>query len=246
MPINKTKTPNKPKNDKQKKPSQTMLGGKKNKIIMHPKIVKMTSYGKIIESNTAVISYGRANPPSIGHARLVQEASEIAEQHNAHSMFFMSPTNNLRNPLTDTQKLEYVSEAFSEYIDVRPEMFSNPIHLLQSLTGVYENLIWVTGSDQFDDYKRIAEQYNGIDFNFKNIEVVSINRIGSTLEENISATQMRQAVTDNDFITFKEGLPPQLHTKANIIFEQVRTGLELHTKVQSPLVNTVRDVFRNV
>lgn len=232
--------------DKKRKKSQTHQGGKRNQIEVHPKIKRVTSYGQVVESRTAVIAFGRINPPSIGHERLVTEAAEIAESVSGHAMLFLSPTNNAKNPLTDSQKFDYVAEAFGDIIDVRSEKFSNPITLLQAISESYDKLIWVTGSDQAPDYTRIVETYNGADFTFEAVKVIGLARDGEQLNETISATQLRNAVSEGDMETFKAGLPTKLKTKADLIFEQVQQGMLINENKTNPLINLVREAFQSV
>lgn len=233
--VKKTKEKKQPKN-------RTTQGGKRVEVVVHPPVKRVTSYGQIIESRTAVVVFGRVNPPSIGHERLVREAAEIAVTENGHAMLFLSPTNNIKNPLTDSQKAALVTEAFGDMIDVREEKFSNPILLLQAVSESYDRLIWVTGSDQAADYTRIAETYNGEDFVFEEIDVVSLDRSGSQLDETISATALRQAVMENDMETFRTGLPTKLQGNAEMIFEQVSDGISINQK-DNPLINKVREAL---
>lgn len=231
---------------KKRKKSQTLQGGKRNQVELHPQVKRITSYGHVVESRTAVIAFGRVNPPSIGHERLVTEAAQVAESVGGHAMLFLSPTNNVKNPLTDAQKFEYVTEAFGNIIDVRTEKFSNPITLLQALAESYDNLVWVTGSDQAPDYTRIVETYNGEDFTFENVKVIGLERAGDQLNETISATQLRAAVSEGDMETFKAGLPTKLQAKADLIFEQVQSGMLINENKDNPLINTVREAFQGV
>lgn len=231
---------------KKRKKSQTHQGGKRNQIEVHPKVKRVTSYGHVVESRTAVIAFGRANPPTIGHERLVTETAQVAESVGGHAMLFLSPTNNAKNPLTDAQKFDYVTEAFGDIIDVRPEKFSNPVTLLQALAESYDNLVWVTGSDQASDYTRIVETYNGEDFTFENVKVIGLERSGEQLNETISATQLRNAVSEGDMDTFKSGLPTKLKSKADLIFEQVQNGMLINESKSNPLINQVREAFQSV
>jgi len=234
--------PTTPLKEKKQSKTRTHQGGKRNEVTLHPPIRRVTSHGQIVESKTAVIVFGRMNPPTIGHQRLVSEARDVAARENGHPMLFLSPTNNRNNPLTNTQKHSIITEAFGDIVDVREELFSNPITLLQSIAESYDTLIWVTGADQAGDYTRIVETYNGSDFVFESASVVSLSRDGAILNENISATQLRQAVVNGDRETFSRGLPPLLRDKAEIIFEQVLDGITVNTH-ENPLINKVREAL---
>lgn len=216
----------------------THMGGKAHDIKIHPKIKRMNSQGNIQE--TCALVYGRMNPPSVGHDALVTEAASYGMP-----TVVLSPTNNLKNPLTDISKHALVSEAFSDKADIFPEMYSNPIKALQAVSEKYDHLVWLCGTDQYDDYKRIAESYNGKDFTFQSIDVVVLERVeDGSLEQSISSTKMRQAVMEGDLQFFSKAIAPGLAHKASEVYEMVSEGINLHLGAKTNLINEVRDSFK--
>ena len=185
------------------------------------------------ESYTAVVALGRMNPPTIGHEKLVLEAARIANEVEGVPLLILSETHNIKNPLTHTEKLELVDEAFGDHIHIVENTFSNIIEMLYVLSENYDNLIWVTGEDQLEDYNRILRDYNGKDFTFEQCTVVSVGKrdpSSSIVLEAVNASALRLAVQLNDLQAFTEGLPTKIKDRANTIFEQVKFGLDLYSK----------------
>ena len=78
----------------------------------------------------------------------------------------------------------------------------------------YTNLVMVVGSDRVKDFQRILDKYNGEDkghgfYDFDSIKVVSAGERDPDGEgiSGMSATKMRQAAVEGDFMTFRSGIP---------------------------------------
>ncbi len=72
----------------------------------------------ILEAKTrgtrpAVMAFGRMNPPTTGHAKLVDKVRQLAQQHNAHHEVIVSHSQDpKKNPLTQAQKIKHVKRYF--------------------------------------------------------------------------------------------------------------------------------------
>lgn len=182
---------------------------------------------------TVAVTFGRLNPPTIGHQKLVDAV--LKQKADAHFLF-VSQThkstgkNQIRyeNPLSFDVKLGFIQQAFSN-IDIGDTSVRTAIGMLQFLEKQgFENVIFVGGSDRVDDFTELFNRQNGIDYNLKSIEVVSSgardpDAMGA---EGMSASKMRAAAIANDFKSFKTGLPAGLGSNAEQVFSAVRQGLE--------------------
>lgn len=179
-------------------------------------------------SQTAVVTFGRMNPPTVGHLALVKKMLEISQQKQAKPLIFLSHSvDSKKNPLSYNDKAKLINMAFGRI--VQKSNAKNIFDMLKELSGNYENLVIVVGSDRVKDLKRISTTYNGKDFNFKNIEVVSAGTRDPDSDgvTGISATKMRDAAAKNDIQAFKRGLPNQLNKYAEKILKMVREGMNL-------------------
>ena len=182
---------------------------------------------------TVAVTFGRLNPPTIGHQKLVDAV--LKQQADAHFLF-VSQThkstgkNQIRyeNPLSFDVKLKFIQQAFSN-IDIGDTSVRTAIGMLQFLEKQgFENVIFVGGSDRVDDFTELFNRQNGVDYNLKSIEVVSSGARDpdATGAEGMSASKMRAAAIANDFESFKTGLPVGLQSNAEQVFFAVQQGLE--------------------
>ena len=179
-------------------------------------------------SQTAVVTFGRMNPPTVGHLALVKKMLQISQQKQAKPLIFLSHSvDSKKNPLSYNDKAKLINMAFGRI--VQKSNAKNIFDMLKELSGNYENLVIVVGSDRVKDLKRISTTYNGKDFNFKNIEVVSAGTRDPDSDgvTGMSATKMRDAAAKNDIQAFKRGLPNQLNKYAEKILKMVREGMNL-------------------
>ena len=64
------------------------------------------------KEKTAVFTYGRNNPPTVGHEKLFDKTSEVAREHGVKPHIFTShSTDNTRNPLTPEHKVKLIKHA---------------------------------------------------------------------------------------------------------------------------------------
>ena len=173
---------------------------------------------------TAVMAFGRMNPPTIGHAKLIDA---IKSQPGDHYVFLSQSQKPKTDPLSFQDKLRYAKFFFPNVTIGNPEV-KTIIQALQKIeTMGYTDLIYVAGSDRVESFNELINKYNGKDYTFKNIEVISAGERDPDADgaEGMSASKMRQAAADDDFESFKQGVPQQ--ELANEMFKAVRQGMGL-------------------
>ena len=86
----------------------------------------------------------------------------------------------------------------------------------------------VAGSDRVQEFQRILDRYNGKDFKFDEIDVISAGQRDPDAEgvTGISASKMRLFAKNNDFNSFKRGLPAG-YSGSQALFKDVKKGMEL-------------------
>ena len=97
----------------------------------------------------------------------------------------------------------------------------------------YADITMVVGSDRVREFDTILKKYNDVQsrhgyYNFKNINVVSAGERDPDAEGamGMSASKMRSAAAQNDFATFKRGLPRGFGS-GELLFKSVRKGMNL-------------------
>jgi hypothetical protein len=182
---------------------------------------------------TAAVAFGRMNPPTIGHQKVVDAV--LKQKADAHYLFVSQthkPTGKnktrLENPLPFDIKLGFIQQAFPN-IDIGDTSVGTAIGILQNLENQgFENVIFVCGSDRVPAFTELFNKQNGVDYTLKSIKIVSSGARDPDAEgaEGMSASKMRAAAIVNDFESFKTGLPAGLSGDAEEVFSAVRQGLE--------------------
>lgn len=173
-----------------------------------------------------VFTFGRMNPPTIGHQKLVDKVNAVAKSNGADARVYLSHTqNNKKDPLDYTAKYNLAKKAFG------PTVFKSNsktvIQILQELEkGGYTDIVMVAGSDRVPEFKSLLTKYNGKDYNFDSIDVVSAGERDPDAEgvEGMSASKLRALAKQGDFETFKTGLPKRLSASdAKKIYDTIRS-----------------------
>jgi len=167
-------------------------------------------------NKTAVIAFGRYNPPTIGHEKLIRKLTEVAKASGGDGFLVPSHTqNNKKDPLSFEEKkqiLKYITPAGIEILDSG----SNLINLLQDLqTRGYNNVIHIAGSDRIPEFETLVGKYNGkpdskgnVPFQFNSYKFESAGERDPDSEgvEGMSASKLRKAALEGDYNLFKQGM----------------------------------------
>lgn len=195
----------------------------------------MKSYRHLVESlpsKTIVFAFGRFNPPTTGHQLLVQFVKKLAVQNRADHIIYASRTQDAKkNPLSVERKLHYLNLMFPRInFKGANDQERTFIEAVKSLNTRYKNLIMVAGSDRIPEYERLLNKYNGTEFHYDSIKVVSAGERDPDADDasGMSASKMRALATKGDIQAFKRGLPSTVREiDAKRLMNDVRQGMGL-------------------
>lgn len=178
--------------------------------------------------NTAVVAFGRMNPPTTGHKKLIEKITSIPGDH----YLFLSQTHNKKtDPLDFSTKLKFVESYFPQ-VKVGNKNVRTIIEALKTVEqNGYKNLVYVAGADRVDAFDTLINKYNHIEYTFENITVINAGVRDPDKDgvEGISASKLREAAIANDFEAFSSGtLCPKTSLK---LFNSVRQGLGLESEL---------------
>ena len=185
-------------------------------------------------SETLTLAFGRFNPPTVGHEKLLKMASKTAA--GGDLKIYPSRTQDAKkNPLDPDMKVSYMRKMFPDFEKniVNDEEMRSIFNVLQAADGEYKNVTIIVGSDRQAEFENLATKYNGELYNFDEIRVVSAGVRDADAEgvEGMSASKMRKAVADDDFESFKRGVPASVKdADAQALFDAVRTGMGVKKK----------------
>ena len=188
--------------------------------------------------STAVFVFGRFNPPTIGHEKLINALIATNQREGGTCLVYGSHSQDSRtNPLTHTQKFKYLQKMFPRH---KKHFKSNSkaktaLEVAVELNGKYDKLIMVVGSDRVSDFSSLLNTYNGKKskhgfYEYKEIDIVSAGERDPDASDasGMSASKMRKAATQGDFEAFQMGASSELTVKdKRNMMNDVRKGLKL-------------------
>ena len=180
-----------------------------------------------------VLTFGRMNPPTVGHEKLVQKVVAVAQQAKATPMVFLSHSQDKsKNPLEYGDKVRFARAAFGSV--VQQSAARTLIDILKTIQSKFSNLTLVVGSDRVREFETLLNKYNGKEFNFDSINVVSAGERDPDADgvEGMSASKMRGAVKDGDEQKFVSGLPKNLKRHGKEVFRLVSAGMKLQEELE--------------
>lgn len=199
----------------------------------------ISSFSKYLqeEDKVAYYTFGRLNPPTIGHEKLLDSLAQKSGK-NDYFAFLSQSQDKKKNPLDYSTKIKQVRKMFPRH--ARRVIISKSVRtVFDASTYLYDkgyrSAVFVAGSDRVREFETLLNKYNGVKgahgfYNFKSISVVSAGERDPDAEgvSGMSASKMRKAASENDFVTFSQGLPTTISNKdAKKLFIDVRNGMGL-------------------
>ena len=184
---------------------------------------------------TITVAFGRFNPPTVGHGKLLSAAKKAAT--GGDLKIYPSRTQDpKKNPLDADMKISFMKKMFPDYKEniINDEEMKSIFNVLTSAGEKgYKNVNIVVGSDRQSEFDNLAQKYNGDLYNFDKINVISagVRDADSSGVEGMSASKMRKAVVDGDFDAFRKGTPKELDDgDTQALFDAVRSGMGVKKK----------------
>jgi hypothetical protein len=230
----------------------------------------MKSFSELREArdNTIVFTFGRFNPPTTGHEKLITKLSDVAKQNSATYMVFPSHSQNAKkDPLPHAKKIAYMRAMFPKH--KKNIIASNNKNVFAIATELFDkgfkNVVMVVGSDRVDEFKSLLTKYNNVEgrhgfYNFDSINVVSAGERDADSDgvSGMSASKMRAAASENRYENeydergklkkegFEAGLPKGFNQGMSL-FKDVRKYMGIRESF-SPIHEeiTSEDVFRDM
>ena len=189
------------------------------------------------------VVFGRFNPPTVGHEKLLKSAKRISAGGDI-KIYPSRSQDPKKNPLDANVKVKYMKMMFPEFKEniINDDDMRTIFNVLVAANeDGYSNVNIVVGSDRQAEFENLAQKYNGDLYNFDQIRVISAGVRDADAEgvEGMSASKMRKAVMDNDFESFRRGTPKTLDDgDTQTLFDAVRQGMSIKkTKVKKESYN---------
>ena len=191
----------------------------------------------IEEEKTAFFTFGRMNPPTTGHEKLMNELSKKSGK-NPYRVYLSQSTDKKKNPLDFKYKVKTVRKFFPKH--ARSVMLDKKVkNVFDAVTEMYndgfKNITMVVGSDRINEFNTLLKKYNGVKgrhglYNFNKINVISAGDRDPDADDisGMSASKMRSLAGEGDFTQFSQGLPRNVsNADAKKVYNEVRKGMGL-------------------
>ena len=194
-------------------------------MVMEPPEVEKTK-------GTLTIAFGRFNPPTTGHEKLLDKVASSSDD----SDYIIVPSRSQdakKNPLDPDTKVSVMQKMFPKHKNnIVNDKNNRTIFdvLKKAHTDGYANVRILGGADRVKEFEKLTGDYNGKLYNFDNVEVMSAGARDPDSEDvtGMSASKQRKAAAEGDIKAFMKGVPKSLSQKdAEELFKKIRTAMNV-------------------
>lgn len=200
-------------------------------------MIKNFSQYLVEEEREVFFTFGRMNPPTIGHGK-VMDALSTKSGKSDYKVFVSQSQDPKKNPLSYSDKIKHTRKMFPKHARniIADKSVKTAINAMVALYDQgYKKVTMVVGEDRITEFDVLLNKYNGTKgrhgfYNFKSINIVSAGKRDPDASgvEGMSASKQRENAAKNDFVTFAQGVPKSMSDKdTRRLFNDVRKGMGL-------------------
>ena len=199
----------------------------------------MKSFSQYLAEKTSTVyfTFGRFNPPTTGHQKLLDKIAKTAGG-DPMRIYASQSQDSKKNPLPYEQKIKFMRKMFPKYARsiIMDKSARNVFEIATSLyVEGFRNIVMVVGQDRVREFEILLNKYNGQKarhgfYDFDSIEVVSAGDRDPDADDvsGMSASKQREAVAANDYQSFSQGVPKGVSDSlAKELFNAIRSGMGL-------------------
>jgi len=182
-----------------------------------------------------VVTFGRFQPPTIGHQKLVDAVVANARKERAEHRIYPSRSHDSKkNPLSPKDKINFMKKMFRGANIIDDKSIINPFYMMQKLSDEgYKKVILVVGGDRVNELEKSISKYVGTDgYQFDHFEVRSAGHRDPDSEgvEGMSASKMRAAATEGNYGSFELGVGNK--TVAKQMYKKLRKEMGIKESLE--------------
>lgn len=216
----------------------------------------MKTFRQLRESSgkVAVITFGRFNPPTIGHKKMIDKLVSVSKRYGGDAYIFASSSQDAKkNPFPYNEKIALMRKMFPvkghNLFRFASDKAPTVMHAASLIHDAgYDEMILVVGSDRVKQFQKLLPQYNGVkdkphgfyDFSKLTIESAGERDPDADGAEGMSASKLRAFAIEGDFDSFATGIPDTLGMdEKRSVYQKLRKHMRLKViesviKKQSP------------
>ena len=200
-------------------------------------MIKNFSQYLVEEEREVFFTFGRMNPPTIGHGKVMDALAKKSGKAD-YKVFVSQSQDAKKNPLSYSDKIKHTRKMFPKHarnimVDKSVKTAINAMVALHDQG--YKSVTMVVGDDRITEFDVLLNKYNGQKarhgfYNFKSIKIVSAGKRDpdATGVEGMSASKQRENASKNDFVSFSQGVPKSMsNPDTRKLYNDVRKGMGL-------------------
>ena len=219
--------------------------------------------------DTCVFTFGRFNPPTTGHEKLLEAVATQAKKNPGapYYVFASHSENAKKDPLPYAKKVAYMKKMFPSHArNIVVDKARNVFEIAVSLYNKgHKSIVMVVGSDRVDEFNSLLNKYNGVEarhgyYGFDDIKVISAGERDADSDgvTGMSASKMRAAASENRYKNeydargklkkegFEAGLPKGFNQGMSL-FKDVRKHMGIRESfIVHQVEQTEEDVIRDL
>jgi len=179
----------------------------------------------------AIFVFGRFQPPTVGHAIVIDAISKMASEQDADGYVFVSSSyDTVKNPLTVEEKIQVLLKQHAgkqvTFVDTTLCKCRTIFSIINSIKEAgYTELTFLVGSDRVEDFQSTIGKYH------PDVIVASVGQERNTNESNdpssVSGTRLRGLAKKENIKEFSKFVKFGSMTNTNVrtLLNQTRSGL---------------------
>ena len=197
---------------------------------------KFSEFIQEAASKEIVFAFGRFNPPTNGHEKLMNKVSSVAKG-GTYRIYPSQSSDPKKNPLSFDDKVKFMRKMFPKHARniISDKSIKTAIEVITKLYDEgFTKVTMVVGSDRVSEFDSLLNKYNGVKarhgyFKFSGgVDIVSAGERDPDADDvsGMSASKLRAAAVDNNFELFSKGMPSG-YKDGQKLFNAIRTGMGL-------------------
>jgi hypothetical protein len=181
---------------------------------------------------TLTIAFGRFNPPTTGHEKLLDTVASSSDDGD----YIIVPSRSQdkkKNPLDADTKVSIMRQMYPSHSE---KIVNDPANrtifdvLKKAHMDGYAGVRIIGGGDRVKEFEKLSGDYNGKLYAFDNVEVRSAGDRDPDSDDvsGMSASKQRLAAAEGDFKTFRQGVPKSMNDKrARELYNTLRAAMQI-------------------
>ena len=200
---------------------------------------------KEISQKGVTFTFGRFNPPTVGHLKLALKMKALSGGDDIR-IYTTRTIDKTKNPLTNAQIRKFMNPMLPRGINVTSSVSRTVFEVVVDLyNSGYRYVQMVVGSDRIKEFETLLNKYNGKKsrhgyYNFKSIKVVSAGDRDPDAEgaTGMSASKMRHLAYSDQEDEFIKALP-RGYRLGKQLYSAVRKGMGITEDFPDFMLNEV-------